>query len=175
MFETADDFTWLQSLLDRSYERSGAHLREIFSPELRLSAAELPDLMKGMQLLNVATVSSMGQPRVAPVDGVFFRGHFWFGSSPESLRFRHIRHNPAVSAVHTRGEELQVTVHGKARIMIVKSELLTSSNKDMVDLASYYVDVYGPQWRDWYPAAPYARIEPELMFASRCPSPDNPG
>ena len=41
------------------------------------------------------------EPRVAPVDGLFYRGRFWFGSSPHSFRFRNIRANPAVSAAIT--------------------------------------------------------------------------
>ena len=44
-----------------------------------------------MSLLALATVTSDGHPLVGPVDGIFYRGAFYFGSSPESLRSRHIR------------------------------------------------------------------------------------
>ncbi len=52
---------------------------------------------------------------MAPVDGLFFRGQFWFGSAEHSNRFRNIRANPAVSGAVTRGlETFLVIVHGRA-------------------------------------------------------------
>jgi hypothetical protein len=51
---------------------------------------------------------------VAPVDGIFFHGRFWFGSAENSLRFRHIRSRLSVIAAHTRGEDLCVIFHGSA-------------------------------------------------------------
>lgn len=53
-----------------------------------------------MRLLALATVTSNGRPVVGPVDGIFYRGAFHFGSAPDSLRFRHIRSRPHVSATH---------------------------------------------------------------------------
>ena len=44
-----------------------------------------------MRLLALATVTADGRPIVGPVDGIFYRGAFWFGSAPDSVRFRHIR------------------------------------------------------------------------------------
>ena len=35
-----------------------------------------------MKLLALATVNSRGAPVVGPVDGIFYRGEFWFGTSP---------------------------------------------------------------------------------------------
>ncbi len=67
-----------------------------------------------MRLLALATVTADGRPLVGPVDGVFYRGAFYFGSSPDSIRFRHLRRRPWVSATHVPGEELAVTVHGRA-------------------------------------------------------------
>jgi hypothetical protein len=112
--ETADDIAWLQELLDRSHAGAGEHLRAIFDDERRIPAAELPALLPGVQVLALATVTARGEPRVAPVDGLFFRGRWHFGSSERSARFRHIRARPAVSATHLRGEELAVVVHGRA-------------------------------------------------------------
>ena len=67
-----------------------------------------------MRLLALATVTADGRPIVGPVDGIFYRGAFHFGSAPDSVRFRHIRARPQVSATHLPGEELAVTVHGRA-------------------------------------------------------------
>jgi hypothetical protein len=92
---------------------------------------------------------------VAPVDGLFYRGQFWFGSSPESVRFRHIRQRPSVSGTHTRGESMAVIVHGHATII----QLATA------DIRQYLLEVYGGQWDDWGADATYARIEASRMYA----------
>ena len=92
---------------------------------------------------SLATVSADSRPFVGPVDGVFFRGAFYFGSSPESARFRHIRRNPNVSATHLPGEELAVTVHGRASFIDVASP----EQRDFrAALLAIYVPRYGPEW-----------------------------
>ena len=60
-------------------------------PERRLDAASLVARLDGMRLLVLATVTADGRPIAGPVDGIFYRGAFHFGSSPDSVRFRHIR------------------------------------------------------------------------------------
>ncbi|MBA2277846.1 MAG: pyridoxamine 5'-phosphate oxidase family protein, partial [Chloroflexia bacterium] len=73
MHESPEDLSELQTLLDRSHERAGPHMRSIFTPDRRISAAELADLLPGVQVLNLATVTRDCEPRVAPVDGLFYR------------------------------------------------------------------------------------------------------
>jgi hypothetical protein len=102
VYETEDDIRQLQELLDRSHASAGAHLKYIFSDERRVPAADLPGLLTGVQVTALATVTARCEPRVAPVDGLFFRGRLWFGSAHESVRFRHIRARPQVSASITR-------------------------------------------------------------------------
>ncbi len=99
----------LQDLLDRSYRSAGAHLLRIQTPERRLGAEEVAARLTGMRLLALATVTADGRPIVGPVDGVFYRGAFHFGSAPDSVRFRHISMRPQVSATHLPSEELAVT------------------------------------------------------------------
>ncbi|MGH3609497.1 MAG: pyridoxamine 5'-phosphate oxidase family protein, partial [Pseudonocardiaceae bacterium] len=110
MHETPDDLAALQDMLDRSYATAGRHLRSIITPERRLTAGQVADRLTGMCLLALATVTADGRPIVGPVDGIFFRGAFHFGSAPDSVRFRHIGKRPQVSATHLPGEELAVTV-----------------------------------------------------------------
>jgi uncharacterized pyridoxamine 5'-phosphate oxidase family protein len=159
--ETARDLAELQDLLDRSHAGAGAHLRAIFSDDRRIPAAELPALLSGVQVLALATVTARGEPRVAPVDGLFFRGRFHFGSSPDSARFRHIRARPAVSATHLRGEELAVVVHGRA-------VEIDPRGPGEEGFRAYLNETY-PGWDDagWAAGAPYARIEPSAMFTFR--------
>src|SRR3954447_7268866 len=158
MHETPGDLQRLQRLLDDSHAAAGRHLRDIFSDERQIPAAELADLLPGVQVLNLATVTAKGEPRVAPVDGLFFRGHFWLASSHESARFRHIRRNPAVSAAHTRGEELAVIVHGRAH---------ETPLGDSQPFRPECVEVYGHAWFEFGEGAACARIEPERMFTFR--------
>ena len=162
MHETAEDISRLQLLLDASYESAGEHLRSIVTPERRLSAADICRELQGMTLLALATVTAKGDPLVSPVDGVFYKGLLWFGSSEKSVRFRHIRARPQVSATHTRGEELVVTVHGTA-VEIDKASGKYEGFKDVLR------EVYGPQWDSWGywdGPAPFAYIEPRVMFAA---------
>lgn len=160
MHETPDEIARLQRLLDESYASAGAHLRSIITPERRLSAEQLCAELQGMTLLSLATVNSRCEPIVSPVDGMFFHGALWFGSAENSLRFRHIRARPLVSATHTRGEELVVTVHGAAHE-------IDKSRGDWDELKDCYREIY-PDWDKWsfWETAPYAWIEPRVMFAA---------
>ena len=102
MHETEADLEALQRLLDESYASAGPHLRRIITPERRLGAAALAQRLVGMRLLALATVTADGRPVVGPVDGIFYRGAFWFGSAPDSVRFRHIRARPDVRSEERR-------------------------------------------------------------------------
>jgi uncharacterized pyridoxamine 5'-phosphate oxidase family protein len=159
MRETPDDLAALQRLLDRSYEGAGAHLLRIHTPERRLAAAEIAERLQGMCLLALATVTADGRPIVGPVDGVFYRGAFHFGSAPDSTRFRHIRARPQVSATHLPGEELAVTVHGHAVEVPIEGGFRET-------LLETYVPRYGPEWEsDFLDSGPvYARIDAERIF-----------
>ena len=163
MHETQGDLRRLQELLDRSYAAAGSHLRSIITPARRLSARGIAETLTGMRLLALATVTADGRPIVGPVDGIFFRGSFHFGSAPESLRFRHIRSRPQVSATHLPGEHLAVTVHGRASQVDVRSATQAEFRRTLLEV---YVPRYGPEWEEFLDSGPvYARIDAERMFA----------
>lgn len=153
----------LQELLDRSYERAGPHMLRIHTPEHRLTAEQVAERLQGMALLALATSTRDGRPIVGPVDGVFYRGAFYFGSSPDSVRFRHIAQRPDVSATHLPSEELAVTVHGRAVPVDVKAEEHAGYRAALLEI---YVPRYGPEWEsDFLDSGPaYARIDAERMF-----------
>jgi nitroimidazol reductase NimA-like FMN-containing flavoprotein (pyridoxamine 5'-phosphate oxidase superfamily) len=162
MHETPADLAALQALLDRSYALAGPHLLRIHTEERRLSAEEVAARLTGMRLLALATVTADGRPIVGPVDGIFLRGAFHFGSSPDSVRFRHIRARPQVSATHLPGEELAVTIHGRAVAVDIQSEAAAELRQTLLDI---YVPRYGPEWEKFLDSGPlYARIEPDRMF-----------
>src|SRR5882762_5495905 len=159
MHETADDLTALQELIDRSYAAAGRHLLRIHTPERRLRATEVTQRLTGMCLLALATVTADGRPMVGPVDGILYRGVFHFGSAPDSMRFRHIRARPQVSATHLPGEDLAVTVHGRATEIPIEGGFREA-------LLEIYVPRYGAEWEsDFLDTGPvYARIDAERMF-----------
>ena len=165
MHERPLDLASLQALLDRSAADAGPHLRSIFSAERRLSATQLSERLTGMRLLTLATVTATGEPRTAPVDGLFFRGQFWFGSAANSARFRHIRARPAVSATHLPGESLAVIVHGRCELIDINDE----DDEAIAGLRACCLDVYGPGWTEWGPPNQYARIDATRMFSFAMP------
>src|SRR3954466_4802628 len=159
MYETEADLAAVQELLDASYERANAHLRGIWGPETRLDATELSEELVGIQVLDLATVTVRGEPRVAPVDAFFYRGRFWFGSSPYSQRFVNIRANPAVSGAITRGgETFLVLVHGTA-------VELDPRGPEAEGFAQMPRELYEFDWDSAHPDAPYARIEAKTLLA----------
>jgi len=160
--ETPDDLARLQDLLDSSAAGASTHLRNVITPERRLTAQDLSTRLVGMRLLALATVTADGRPLVGPVDGIFYRGAFYFGSSPDSVRFRHIRSRPDVSATHLPGEEMAVTVHGRAVPIDVGTEGQAGFRQALLDI---YVPRYGAEWEGFLDGgACYARIDGQRMF-----------
>jgi nitroimidazol reductase NimA-like FMN-containing flavoprotein (pyridoxamine 5'-phosphate oxidase superfamily) len=162
MHETTDDLRRLQALIDRSYDHAGSHLLSIHTPERRLDATGVAARLQGMCLLALATVSSDGRPIVGPVDGIFYRGAFYFGSAPDSLRMRHLQRRSSVSATYLPGEELAVTVHGDAVPLDISAEEHLGFRQTLLEL---YVPRYGPEWENFLDSVPvYARIDAARMF-----------
>jgi hypothetical protein len=164
MHETADDLAALQDLIDRSYAAAGPHLLAIHTPERRLSAEQVCARLTGMSLLALATVSAAGRAVVGAVGGFVFPGAVHWGSSPESTRARHIAARPWVSATHLPGEELAITVHGRAEPVDV------SAGEFRQALLDIYVPRYGESWADMLErGAVYWRIDAERMFTFSMP------
>ena len=77
----------------------------------------------------------------------------------EGPSFRHIRARPQVSATYLPGEELAVTVHGRAVPIDVAGERNAGFRRTLLEI---YVPRYGPQWEDFLDSGPvYARIDAE--------------
>jgi general stress protein 26 len=163
MLETPEELGNLQRLLDHGMAGAGEHLRGIIPGERRVSAADLAGRLRGMRLLTVATVTADGRPLAGPVDGYFLHGTFWFSSGRNSVRMRHLAARPAVSATHLPGEELAVTVHGRAELLELRDPAAAELRQAMLD---WYVPRQGPEFESWLDAldAVAARIEPAKMF-----------
>lgn len=168
MHETQHDLERMQAVMDESYHRAGDHLLQVHELERRLSALQVAQRMQGMVLLTLATASSDGRPFTGPVDGFLVKGALYFGSSPHSLRFRHLRSRPYVSATHLPGEHFALTVHGKA----VEIDLDDDKDARVAALRQVCIEQYGESWLEWGAGSAYARIEAQRMFAFHL---DEPG
>jgi general stress protein 26 len=163
MLETAEDINHLQQLLDRSAQAAGPHMKSIITGERRLSAEQLCRRLQGMKLLVVATVTADGRPLAGPVDGYFLHGSFYFGSGRDSVRMRHLAARPAVSASYLPGDELGVTVHGRAELFDIRDPAHGELRQAMLD---HYLPRQGPEFEVWLDEADSvgARIVAEKMF-----------
>src|SRR6476620_5768354 len=117
MNDVAADLERVQQLLDDSLRRGGDHLLSIVRPGRTLSAPQVAALLTGVVPFTVATVSSDGHPLAAPVDGVYWRGYVHFSSDASSVRVRHLRDRPWVSAAYVVGDDVGVWVHGRAQLV----------------------------------------------------------
>jgi nitroimidazol reductase NimA-like FMN-containing flavoprotein (pyridoxamine 5'-phosphate oxidase superfamily) len=162
MYERPEDLADLQRVIDASFDAAGSHLREVATPDRRLDAEQLAARLTGMRLLVLATSTRDGRPINGPVDGIFYRGRFHFGSSPESLRYRHLSERPAVSATHLPSESLAVTVHGDAELLDVHAPEHAEFKQAVLDI---YTPRYGDEWAAMLDGgAWYARINPRRVF-----------
>jgi hypothetical protein len=143
MFETTSELAALDELLDASFRSAGAHLVGIISPERRLSAADLARYLVGVRHLVVASVTERAEPRCSAIDALFIHGHFWFSTSGESLKARHLERRPAISAAHVIGDDVGIFVHGRARVV-------HGGPGEADELRHYWREVYeGGSPEDW--------------------------
>jgi Pyridoxamine 5'-phosphate oxidase len=166
VYETPDELDRLQQLLDESAARAGVHLKEIFTPDRRLTARGLCDELLGLRLIVVATVTSDGRPLCGPVDGFFIHGSFWFSSARDSVRMRHLRARPAITASHVPGEKFAVTVHGRARLFDLSDPSHAELRQAMLH---HYLPLQGPVFEEWLDSIDGlgARIDANRMFTYR--------
>jgi hypothetical protein len=160
--ETEADIALLDGLLDRSFADAGPHLLSIATPDRRLTGRSLSETLTGMCLLALATVTSDGRPIIGAVDGIFYRAAFYFSSSRDSLRYRHLAVRPHLSAIHLPGEHLAVTVHGRA----VQIDL---DGADQRGFRETVLEVYLPRFGDAFltfleAGVVYWRVEADRMF-----------
>jgi len=142
MYETADERTALQALLDSSRSAATSHLREIVTDDHALSASALLTRLDGMKVLSLATVTRTGEPRISAVDGHFIHGSWTFGTDGRSAKARHLHARPAVSAAYVDGERLGFFTHGKV-------EPLEESDAYFDRIVDHWTDHYGSNPLTW--------------------------
>ena len=162
MYETDAELDALDVLLDRSVSGATAHLRSIIRPgERTLTARQLAEVLSGMCVLAVATVTANGEPRISAVDGHFLHGCWVFGTERSAAKARHLHARPAASAAHLRGETLGVFTHGTVEVL---NPPAGSADPQWDDILDYLTSHYGESPLSWGDVVMY-RLRPRWMAA----------
>lgn len=160
MYETPDELHELQTLLDASLSRSTDHLRSIISSENTVDAPQLVEILTGMRVLALSTVTAAFEPRISAVDGHFLHGKWVFGTARTAVKARHLAARPAASAAHIQGEELGVFTHGTVEIL---NPLDGDRADDWPELVAHFKTIYGDDAFDWDVEVIYFRLHPHWM------------
>jgi pyridoxine/pyridoxamine 5'-phosphate oxidase len=155
MNETDDELQALQRLLDASFARASDHLKSIMTPERRLPAERLVAGLPTPAVLNIATTTAAGEPRISAVDGHFLDGHWCFSTSSESPKARQLAARPAISASFTPRDGFGVFAHGRAARL---------EGAERQSLRQHFIDTYGSDPEGWGPTAFY-RIDADWLVA----------
>src|SRR5205807_8739833 len=107
-----------------------------------LSAGQLTRYLQGIQTVAFATPSAKGEPRVAPIGSLFYRGRFYIPTVATAARTRMVTARPAVSLTHYVGDDLAVIAHGSASVIPV-------DHPDCATLEAMHRDVNGQSVEDW--------------------------
>ena len=158
MHESEAEILELQGLLDRSMSNAGPHLRSIFSRNHWLSARQVCLYLQGVKQVAAATVTSKGEPRVAPIDAVFFHGKFYLSTDSRSLRARHLAKRSAVSVTYFESADPVIIVHGRATFM-------QESRPEFLILDSEWVKAYGKSILELSQTVGFIRVDPTTMLA----------
>jgi nitroimidazol reductase NimA-like FMN-containing flavoprotein (pyridoxamine 5'-phosphate oxidase superfamily) len=157
MRETPEELATLQALLDRSFAASSEHLRSIMTEPRRLSAVRLVDELPSPAVLNIATVTARGEPRISAVDGHFLHGHWYFTTAADSPKARQLRARPAISASFTPRDGYGVFCHGRV------AELDDGPERHMI--RDHFAATYGQSPEDWGIGIFYGRVDADWLVA----------
>ncbi len=153
MYETREHLEALQQLLDDSFSRSSEHLLSIMEPHRHLSAERIVAEMPSPAVLNVATVTARGEPRISAVDGHFLYGKWHFGTATGSPKDRHLTARPATSASYAPRDGYGVFCHGQA---------IALAGDERQRLLEHLAKTYGTEPDDWADGS-YYRIDAHWM------------
>jgi hypothetical protein len=162
--ETQQELAALQSLIDRSHAATKPHMRGITHPEkFALSAEQVVRLLDGMRTVAVAAPSPKGDPLVAPMDGWFLHGKFYFSSGGDSIRIRGLQKRPRASIAYFEGERFLINAHGNALLMF-------KGHEEVGEIDEIFREHYGGSAFDWSDDGVYVRLDADRFFTySRTP------
>lgn len=156
MFETDDEVVELQRLFDRTLRTANPHMRSIVTPERRLTARQVVTYLQGTKHVVFATVDE-NEPRASPLDALFVHGRFTMSTGRRATKVRHLRANPACSAVHMDGDRVAVVANGRA-------EFVEPGHPDHDGIHRAWTDQYGSDPYTWGDVIIF-RMQPITMWA----------
>jgi uncharacterized pyridoxamine 5'-phosphate oxidase family protein len=130
----------------------------------RLPARRLVAELPSPAVLNIATVTLRGEPRICAVDGHFMHGHWYFTTDGDSPKARQLRVRPAISASYTPKDGYGVFCHGRV------AELPPGAERQMV--IDHFVRTYGMSPKDMAPSIFYARIDASWLVGFAMTGPE---
>jgi hypothetical protein len=155
VFETDAELAELQQLFDRTLRTANPHMRSIVTPERRLNARQVAALLRGTKHVVFATIDE-DEPRASPLDSLFIHGRFTMSTGRRAAKVRHLRANPACSAVHMDGE-LAVVANGHV-------EWLEHEHPDHDEVHRTWTEHYGSDPYTWGDVI-FFRLRPVTMWA----------
>ena len=164
MRETAKELAALQALIDRSFKRTGPHMKAIIHPgKYSLNAKQVVKLLDGMKTVAVAAPAPNGDPLVAPMDGWFLHGKFFFSSGGDSIRVKGLRKRPRASIAYFEGEKFLINAHGPVVLMF-------KGHPEVDEIDETFKKHYGGSAFDWSDEGVYVRLDADRFFTySRTP------
>lgn len=160
MYETSADLQRLQAILDASIERATPFLRSSLQmPEKSFSAESLCNYLQDMIIGAFATITATGEPRVAPIGAIFYRGRFYIPTVQSAIRTRHIKQRSGVSFTHYDGTQIAIIIHGHGTI-------INGQHRDFARLDTIHTDLNGSSVNRWGKGdeGVFIRIDPDRIF-----------
>jgi hypothetical protein len=158
MFETDAEIGKLQALLDAHMATANPHMTGIVTLQRRMTARQLVSYLTGTRHVAFATVTSRGEPRVSPLDSLFIHGRFTLSTGGAATKLKHLRRNPACSAVHSDGDRVAVAVNGSV-------EWIGRDHPDHDEIHGTWEAQYGSDPYSWGGEIVFFRIVPASMWA----------
>ena len=156
MLETDAELDELQAMFDAHLARANPHMMAIVKPERRLTARQATAHLQGINHVAFATVTEGGAPRVSPLDTLFVHGRFTLRSG--STRARHLRQNPACSAVHLQGDRIAIVANGTV-------EWITREHPEHDEIHRVWSEAYESDPYTWGDGVVLFRLRPTSMWA----------
>jgi uncharacterized pyridoxamine 5'-phosphate oxidase family protein len=158
MFETEAELDELQAMFDAHLARANPHMLKIVTPERRVTARQVAAYLQGTKHVAFATVTSKGEPRASPLDMLFIHGRFTLSTSGTATKVRHLRANPACSAVHVDGDRIAVVANGTV-------EWIPRDHPDHDEIHRVWSETYESDPYSWGEGVVIFRIRPSSMWA----------
>lgn len=158
MFETDAELAELDALFEAHLAKANPHMLAIVKPDRRLSARQVARYLVDTKHVAIATVTSKGEPRVSPLDSLFIHGRFTLSTGGEATKLKHLRRNPACSAVHMDGDRVAVAVNGTV-------EWIPREHPDHDQIHGAWSKNYGSDPYSWGEGIVFFRIQPGTMWS----------